>query len=70
MYAIRSYYGIGGNIGVPALSLLDEAPPKLYVLELSSFQLETTYSLNAHAATVLNVSRDHMDRYESLAAFV
>jgi UDP-N-acetylmuramoylalanine--D-glutamate ligase len=61
---------IGGNIGVPALSLLDEAPPKLYVLELSSFQLETTYSLNAYAATVLNVSHDHMDRYESLAAYV
>lgn len=60
---------VGGNIGVPALSLLDEAPPKLYLLELSSFQLETTYSLNAHAATVLNVSRDHMDRYESLAAY-
>jgi UDP-N-acetylmuramoylalanine--D-glutamate ligase len=60
---------VGGNIGVPALSLLDEAPPKLYLLELSSFQLETTYSLNAHAATVLNVSHDHMDRYESLAAY-
>ncbi len=60
---------VGGNIGVPVLSLLDEVPPKLYVLELSSFQLETTYSLNAHAATVLNVSHDHMDRYPSLAAY-
>lgn len=57
--------GMGGNIGVPALSLLDE-DYQLYVLELSSFQLETTYSLKAVAATVLNVSEDHMDRYDSL----
>ena len=60
---------VGGNIGVPALSLLDEAAPPFYVLELSSFQLESTYSLNAYAATVLNISRDHMDRYPSLAAY-
>ncbi len=54
--------GVGGNIGLPALMLL--APEKeLYVLELSSFQLETTYSLRAKAATVLNVTEDHMDRY-------
>ncbi|MEH5096908.1 UDP-N-acetylmuramoyl-L-alanine--D-glutamate ligase [Atlantibacter hermannii] len=54
--------GVGGNIGLPALMLLD--PEKeLYVLELSSFQLETTYSLRAKAATVLNVTEDHMDRY-------
>ncbi|MBW9433042.1 UDP-N-acetylmuramoyl-L-alanine--D-glutamate ligase [Atlantibacter hermannii] len=54
--------GVGGNIGLPALMLLD--PEKeLYVLELSSFQLETTYSLCAKAATVLNVTEDHMDRY-------
>ncbi|WP_313107602.1 UDP-N-acetylmuramoyl-L-alanine--D-glutamate ligase [Atlantibacter sp.] len=54
--------GVGGNIGLPALMLLD--PEKeLYVLELSSFQLETTYSLHAKAATVLNVTEDHMDRY-------
>jgi UDP-N-acetylmuramoylalanine--D-glutamate ligase len=60
---------VGGNIGVPALSLLDEAAPPFYVLELSSFQLESTYSLNAYAATVLNISRDHMDRYASLASY-
>ena len=54
--------GVGGNIGLPALSLL-QSPAQLYVLELSSFQLETTYSLKAAAATVLNVSEDHMDRY-------
>lgn len=54
--------GIGGNIGVPALALLQQ-PAQLYVLELSSFQLETTTSLQAAAATVLNVTEDHMDRY-------
>lgn len=57
--------GMGGNIGVPALSLL-KGDYELYVLELSSFQLETTYSLNAKAATILNISEDHMDRYDSL----
>ncbi|MDR0218958.1 MAG: UDP-N-acetylmuramoyl-L-alanine--D-glutamate ligase [Enterobacteriaceae bacterium] len=58
--------GVGGNIGVPALELLKqscELPYQLYVLELSSFQLETTYSLQAAAATVLNVTEDHMVRY-------
>ncbi len=54
--------GVGGNIGLPALMLLDQ-PHDLYVLELSSFQLETTYSLKAAAATILNVTEDHMDRY-------
>ena len=54
--------GVGGNIGLPALSLLQQ-PAQLYVLELSSFQLETTHSLKAAAATVLNVTEDHMDRY-------
>nr|WP_307773315.1 MULTISPECIES: UDP-N-acetylmuramoyl-L-alanine--D-glutamate ligase [Providencia] len=54
--------GVGGNIGIPALSLLNQGH-QLYVLELSSFQLETTSSLQALAATVLNVTEDHMDRY-------
>ncbi|MCL4316641.1 MAG: UDP-N-acetylmuramoyl-L-alanine--D-glutamate ligase [Gammaproteobacteria bacterium] len=45
------------------------AAPDLYVLELSSFQLETTYSLNAAAATVLNITPDHMDRYRDLAEY-
>jgi len=53
---------VGGNIGLPALSLLN-AQVQLYVLELSSFQLETTHSLRAEAATILNVTEDHMDRY-------
>ncbi len=54
--------GVGGNIGLPALTLL-KSPAQLYVLELSSFQLETTYSLKAAAATILNLTEDHMDRY-------
>ncbi len=54
--------GVGGNIGLPALTLL-KSPAQLYVLELSSFQLETTHSLKAAAATILNVTEDHMDRY-------
>lgn len=56
--------GMGGNIGVPALSLLQDEY-ELYVLELSSFQLETTYSLKAKSATILNISEDHMDRYDN-----
>ncbi|MCW9514845.1 UDP-N-acetylmuramoyl-L-alanine--D-glutamate ligase [Klebsiella michiganensis] len=54
--------GVGGNIGLPVLMLLDPER-ELYVLELSSFQLETTSSLRAAAATILNVTEDHMDRY-------
>lgn len=54
--------GIAGNIGVPVLTLLNKSY-QLYVLEISSFQLEITYSLRAVAATVLNVSEDHMNRY-------
>ncbi|WP_174848748.1 UDP-N-acetylmuramoyl-L-alanine--D-glutamate ligase [Yersinia artesiana] len=60
--------GVGGNIGVPALSLLKQLTlqkheNQLVVLELSSFQLETTTSLRASAATILNVTEDHTDRY-------
>jgi UDP-N-acetylmuramoylalanine--D-glutamate ligase len=62
---------VGGNLGPPALDLLADGAeaPDFYVLELSSFQLETTFSLQAAAATVLNVSADHMDRYRSLAEY-
>ena len=56
----------GGNIGEPALDLLERPVPELYVLELSSFQLETTHSLETETATVLNVTPDHLDRYDSL----
>jgi UDP-N-acetylmuramoylalanine--D-glutamate ligase len=56
----------GGNLGEPALDLLDQPIPDLYVLELSSFQLETTASLDLLAAVVLNVTADHMDRYATV----
>ena len=56
----------GGNLGEPALDLLEQPLPELYVLELSSFQLETTHSLRTATATVLNVTPDHMDRYATL----
>jgi UDP-N-acetylmuramoylalanine--D-glutamate ligase len=59
----------GGNLGVPALDLLDLPVPDLYVLELSSFQLETTSSLRLKAASVLNVTADHLDRYPSVGAY-
>ncbi|AMB86861.1 UDP-N-acetylmuramoylalanine--D-glutamate ligase [Pseudomonas agarici] len=59
---------IGGNLGTPALDLLSD-DVELYVLELSSFQLETTDQLGAEVATVLNVSEDHMDRYSGLPAY-
>jgi len=57
-----------GNIGVPVLDSLDD-DIDLYVLELSSFQLETLQSLPMKAAVVLNVSADHLDRYENLAVY-
>jgi UDP-N-acetylmuramoylalanine--D-glutamate ligase len=60
---------MGGNIGIPALDLIRECEPDLYVLELSSFQLETTYSLRPAAAAVLNISADHLDRYADLDAY-
>lgn len=60
-----------GNIGLPVLDALAEREasgkrPDVWVVELSSFQLETTTSLNADAATVLNISEDHLDRYHDL----
>ncbi len=61
---------VGGNIGTPVLDLLLEPAPDLYVLELSSFQLETTESLDAAVSVVLNVSPDHMDRYRDLEHYV
>jgi UDP-N-acetylmuramoylalanine--D-glutamate ligase len=65
---------VGGNLGEPALDLLGEAHRAgeavgLYVLELSSYQLEATHSLDLAAAAVLNISPDHLDRYASVAAY-
>ncbi len=57
--------GVGGNIGTPALELLN-CPAELYVLELSSFQLESTPKPNLEVACNLNISADHMDRYDGL----
>ncbi len=57
--------GVGGNIGTPALELLNDSID-LYVLELSSFQLESTPTPNLEVACNLNISADHMDRYEGL----
>jgi UDP-N-acetylmuramoylalanine--D-glutamate ligase len=59
----------GGNLAPPALDLLDGAAAQLYVLELSSYQLETTHSLELAAATVLNVTPDHMDRYADIESY-
>lgn len=60
---------IGGNFGPPALDLL-ESDADLYVLELSSFQLETTGSLRPASAAILNISADHLDRYPDMAAYI
>ncbi|WLD58975.1 UDP-N-acetylmuramoyl-L-alanine--D-glutamate ligase [Salinispirillum sp. LH 10-3-1] len=59
---------VAGNIGKPVLDLMDESH-ELAILELSSFQLEMVEHLNARVAMVLNISPDHMDRYEDLAAY-
>ena len=60
---------VGGNIGIPALDLLMQDNVDIYVLELSSFQLERAGAINAEVATVLNLSADHMDRYSSLLEY-
>ncbi len=74
-----SYVAVGGNLGTPALDLLgvmvegregDSRFPELFVLELSSFQLETTHSLKACAAVVLNISSDHLDRHGTMEHYV
>ncbi|MFA6178612.1 MAG: UDP-N-acetylmuramoyl-L-alanine--D-glutamate ligase [Candidatus Methylopumilus sp.] len=65
---------VAGNIGLPVLDTLmpgfmNDESPDVFVLELSSFQLETTSSLHADAATVLNICDDHLDRYADLDAY-
>ena len=59
---------VGGNLGRPALDLLKDQP-ELLVLELSSFQLETTSHLNAEVAVVLNMSEDHLDRHGNMLGY-
>ena len=59
---------VGGNLGTPALDLL-ASDCELYVLELSSFQLETMHTLKLRAATNLNLSQDHLDRHGSMAHY-
>lgn len=59
----------GGNVGIPVLDLLKQEAAELYVLELSSFQLETTNSMQAESAVILNISADHLDRYEGIEGY-
>ncbi|MES2580955.1 MAG: UDP-N-acetylmuramoyl-L-alanine--D-glutamate ligase [Pseudomonadota bacterium] len=61
---------VAGNIGLPVLDALMMQTPDVYVLELSSFQLETTHHLKCDSATVLNISEDHMDRYADIDAYI
>ena len=61
--------GVGGNLGTPMLDLLNQ-DRQLYVLELSSFQLETVDSNKATVAVLLNISSDHMDRYASMDDYI
>ena len=61
---------VGGNFGTPALELLSEDNPDFYLLELSSFQLETTTSLRAQVAAILNISADHLDRHQDMARYI
>ncbi|MGI9239012.1 MAG: UDP-N-acetylmuramoyl-L-alanine--D-glutamate ligase [Woeseiaceae bacterium] len=59
----------GGNLGEPALDLLDHPTPQIYVLELSSFQLQRTQKLPAAVAVLLNVSPDHLDWHADEAEY-
>jgi len=67
--AAKLNVAVGGNLGIPALDLLAINSAELFVLELSSFQLESTKSLQPAVATVLNVTPDHLDRYPDFAAY-
>uniref|UniRef100_A0A486XKA5 UDP-N-acetylmuramoylalanine--D-glutamate ligase n=1 Tax=Rheinheimera sp. BAL341 TaxID=1708203 RepID=A0A486XKA5_9GAMM len=58
-----------GNIGLPVLEAIKHTEVAVFVLELSSFQLDTTSSLRSVASTILNVSADHLDRYRNMAAY-
>ena len=60
---------VAGNIGQPLIAALDPDRPRTYVIELSSFQLETIDTFRADVALLLNVTPDHMDRYPSFDAY-
>jgi len=60
---------VAGNIGQPLIASLDLEKPRTYVLELSSFQLETVDAFHANIALLLNVTPDHMDRYPNFDAY-
>ena len=60
---------VAGNIGEPLIASLDFERPRTYVLELSSFQLETVDTFRANVALLLNITPDHMDRYPTFAAY-
>ncbi|MCA0403630.1 MAG: UDP-N-acetylmuramoyl-L-alanine--D-glutamate ligase [Proteobacteria bacterium] len=62
---------VGGNLGTPVLDLLDDGKKyDLWVLELSSFQLELIDSLKFKSATILNVTTDHLDRHHTMEAYI
>lgn len=56
--------GLAGNVGVSLAKQVAEDPHEYYVIELSSFQLENMYEFKAHVAVILNITPDHMDRYD------
>jgi UDP-N-acetylmuramoylalanine--D-glutamate ligase len=60
---------VAGNIGSPLIAALDLEKPRTYVLELSSFQLESVDTFHADVALLLNITPDHMDRYASFDAY-
>src|ERR1043166_3465821 len=61
---------VGGNLGLPALDLLDGEIADYYVLELSSFQLDLTYSLKPECALITNITPDHLDRHGDLEPYI
>jgi len=62
---------VGGNIGTPAISFVDQAGPKTWtVLEVSSFQLETIVDFRPRIAVILNITPDHLDRHKTFANYV
>ena len=61
---------MGGNIGLPILAQDPLPAGGVYVLELSSYQIDLTFSLDCDVAVLLNVTRDHLDRYEGFEAYV